>query len=587
MGNASQTRSPAAAEPIDDWRFAAAVIALLLTLSSLPYAYAYWSAPPDRQFMGILVNVPDHGQYMAWMRGLSAAHLMPNTLTPEPNPPLFFNLLWWAVGRAGVLLGLGPAGSLQLLRVVATALFLIVVHRLCALFLTDGMGRRPMPRNEKIFVGDESAVSNSVEAFRTARLMRRTAFLVASLTSGFGWMLIVLKYTVTAGTLLFPLDVFIAEGNTFYCLLAQSHFLAAGLYLFVFELVLRGEESGRLRWAVAAGIITLLLAWQHAYDLASVYGVLLGYGLLRVLRDRRLPIYLVKAGLVIVALSWWPGAYSVVLTRAEPTWRVVLAQFGNAGVATPSPLHLAILLGPAFLLAIAGLLADRPWSLRGLDDRALFLRAWFLSGFLLVYLPVSWNVHLINGWQVPIAILATQAWFRWVAPAAARRLPHADRRALRRWLAAALVLAVLPTNLYLFSWRFIDLARHGHPYYLLQDELAALRWIDANARPDDVVLSSLTIGHYVPALAGTHAYLAHWAQTVDYYDKERAVRTFFDPATDDATRRAILARGGVDWIFYGDEERELGSYQPGASPFLQRVFAAGRSEVYRVVPEPG
>jgi hypothetical protein len=293
-----------------------------------------------------------------------------NTLTPEPNRPLFFNLLWWGMAAIGRAFGLGPAGCLQVLRVVATVLFLIVVHRLCALFLAD-------------------------------RLQRRTAFLVATLSSGFGWILVALKYTIARGELYFPLDVFIAEGNTFYCILAQPHFIAAALYAFVFELVLRGEESGRLRWAAAAGLITLLLGWQHAYDLASVYGVLAAYVLLRALRDRAWPRRLITACVVIGALSWWPGAYSTVLVRLEPTWRAVLAQFGNAGVATPTPLHLVILLGPAFLLAVLAVAVDRPWRLAGIDDRRLLLRAWFLSGFVLIYLPVSWNVHLINGWQIP------------------------------------------------------------------------------------------------------------------------------------------------------------------------------------------
>jgi hypothetical protein len=286
---------------------------------------------------------------------------------------------------------------------------------------------------------------------------------------------------------------------------------------------------------------------------------------------------------VIGALSWWPGAYSTVLVRLEPTWRAVLAQFGNAGVATPAPHHLAILLGPAFLLALLAIAIDRPWRLAGMDERSLFLRAWFLSGFVLIYLPVSWNVHLINGWQIPIAILATRAVLGDIAPAVSARLGNVDHRAVQRALAVLLVLVVLPTNVYLYAWRFFDLGRHAHPYYLLNDELAALRWIETHSSPDDVVLSSLLIGHYVPGLTGTHAYLAHWAQTVDYYRKQDAVRAFFDAATDDGARREILARSGVDWVFYGDEERALGSYAPERSPFLRRVFDVGHSAVYRVV----
>lgn len=432
-----------------EWRFVAGVTVALLAITSAPYVYAWWSAPPDRQFMGILVNVPDHAQYFAWMRGLAGAHLMSNTLTPEPNPPLFFNLLWWTVGRAGRALGLGYGGSLQLLRLVAAPLFLVAVYRQCALFLDD-------------------------------RLLRRVAFLVIALTSGFGWVLVALKYTLAGGELYFPLDVHIAEGNTFYCLLASPHFIAAALYIVVFELLLYGEATGRRRWDVAAGLLTLCLGWQHAYDLAAVYAILFSYALLRALRDRRLPRQLIESSAIIAALSFWPGLYSVLLTRLEPTWRVVLGQFGNAGVFTPSLPHLVILLGPVLLLAVFE--AARTRHLRALDDRALFLRAWFLGNFAVIYLPVDWQIHLLNGWQVPLGILATQAVF---APRVSGWTAGARHR-----LAALLLLAVVPTNLYLYAWRFVDLARHERPYYLLNDELAALAWLDAHVAPGDVVLSS-------------------------------------------------------------------------------------------------
>jgi hypothetical protein len=547
------------AQEVSEWRFVSAIIIFVLVVTGLPYLYAYLSTPPDKQFMGIMLDVPDHGQYFSWMRELSTAPLSANKLTPEPNKPLFFNLLWWAMGRLGRLLGWGYASMYQLLRLSAGALFLLLAYRVCAYFFPD-------------------------------RARRRLAFLVITFTSGFGWILIVLKYTLTKGELLFPLDVFVAEGNTFLGILGYPHFIAAALYIFIFELILRGQAQGRLRYAVAAGLVAFVLGWQHAYDLILVYGIIGSYVLMMALRDKHLPIYLVKSSLILGLMSCWPALYSAALTKADPLWKDVLAQFANAGVYTPNLLHLPILLGPAFLLALFSALKDRPWRLREIDDNQLFLRAWFWSNFLLIYIPTDFQIHMLNGWQVPIALLATQGLFRYVAPFTekvfkAQSSPGGREpgpRLLRRGLAAALIVIILPTNLYLWTWRFVELRNHNYPYYLYQDEVSALAWLEAHAQPDDVTLSSLTVGQYVPALTGTHAFLAHWAQTVDFYNKSTMVKGFFAMSTSDEARQKILRQYGVDYVFYGPAEQAMGDYSPGQSSFLTLVFSAPRVKVYAV-----
>jgi hypothetical protein len=102
---------------------------------------------------------------------------------------------------------------------------------------------------------------------------------------------------------------------------------------------------------------------------------------------------------------------------------------------------------------------------------------------------------------------------------------HWRQRVILRWpiplLPTLFVLAVVPVNIYLLAWRFVDLARVDHPYFLSRDEVAALQWLDTNTQPRDIVLSSLTLGQYVPSTTGNSAFLAHWAETLDFYTKQR------------------------------------------------------------------
>ncbi len=537
---------------VQEWRLVWLVIVGILALTSLPYLYGYLSSPPDRQFMGLMLDVPDHGQYLSWWRSFQSALLVPNKLTPEPNAPIFFNLQWWLLAQVSRLTGLGYAPVYQTFRWLAGALFLWAVYRLLAQFLPD-------------------------------KNRRRTAFLLIASSSGLGWVLVVLKYTLTGGELLFPLDVYIAEGNSFLCILGYPHFsFAAAFIALTFEAIWRGWQQGQMRFMVAAGLLALLLGWMHAYDLLLVYGVVGTFALLVWWRQRAFPWRLFWGGVVVLALSCSGAIYSVILTTVDPLWEEVLAQFANADVYTPSPPHMVILFGLPLVLAVATWIAlawRKQWS-----QENLFIMGWFLAGAALNYIPTDFQIHMLNSWQIPMMILAARGLHDFVAPALARRWPAAGERAAR-WVVVAFMIAVLPTNAYLWAWRFIDLARHDYPYYLHRDEVAALDWLRQNTSPDDVVLSSLTVGQYVPALSGNTAFLAHWAQTVGFYDKQKRAARFFDAAVADAERAATVRAFGVDYVFHGPAERALGDYDPATAPWLSRAFSWPQVEIYAVTPD--
>ena len=551
---AAATAQAAGGVAASDGRFVLGIILAVLVFTSLPYAYAYLSSPPDRQFTGILLDVPDHAQYFSWMREFGQSNLAANQLTPEVNRPAFFNLLWWFLGRFGVWAGWGFAPVYHLLRVAAASAFLWTAYRICSWFFPD-------------------------------RPRRRLGFLIVTFTSGFGWVLVVLKYTLANGVLLRPMDLFTAEANTFLGVMGYPHFVAAAVYVLVFDLLLRGEAKSSLRYAVAAGVLALFLGWQHAYDLASVYAVLLAYLTLRTIRDRRVPRYLVASSLVIGGLSVWPALYSVWLTQADPVWKAVLLQFANAGVFSPAPLDLVVLLGPAFLLALFALIRSKPWNLRQQANNNVFLTGWFLSYFVLIYLPVDFQVHLLNGWQMPIGLLATTAVYRDIIPWVSRKLKEPGETASRQTraaVAAILLAAILPTNIYLLAWRFYDLSRYDYPFYVSTDDARAFAWLDTHARSEDVVLSSLTIGQFLPAWTGTKAFLAHWAETLDFFGKVDAVRRFYADDSPDAERQALLERFSVDYVYHGQPERVLGDFDPARAHYLALVFESPEVRVYSV-----
>jgi hypothetical protein len=417
-------------------------------------------------------------------------------------------------------------------------------------------------------------------------LQRWVTFLVTALGGGLGWIFVVQKQF--GGDITFPLDLYMNEANTLLTIMAFPHqAMATGLLVATLGLAALAFERDSLRPALLAGLLAVVLGVQHGYDLLVVYGVVGSTALVLAIRSRRW-VRMLGLGAAVCAWSVPVAGYLTYLTTQSTIWRGVLAQYGNAGVFTPTPDHLLILMGlPLFavLIGLPGLLRGSRQGVRHWFAHAsaleLLLGLWLGVGFLLLYVPTSFQIKMLAGWQVPVGVIATRVVLE--------RLPPYVRqlRLMRAWRAELVVgvlfvLAVLPANAYLYAWRFVDLRRAEYPYYLNRDDVAGLRWLEANSRPSDVVLSSLTVGEFVPSMSGNTAFLAHWAQTLDFFTKRRLVVMFFDPQLSDDARRDVLMRYDVRYVFYGEEERKLGAFDPNYAPYLVRVFSSPATSVYVV-----
>ncbi len=534
-----------------EWLYVSAFILTILVLTALPYVFAYGSAPADQQFMGVMVNIPDHFQYFSWMRESQSGLLVSNQLTPEPSAPLLFNFLWWTLGQAETLTGINYAGLYQITRWLAGAFVMAATYFFCGIVFQN-------------------------------RAKRWLAFIIGTVGGGMGYIWVAEKY-ITGNDI--PLDksftLFTSEPNTFFNVLAFPHFsIAAGLIAIIFGLVLLGQKSQNFRYAWAAAAVSLLLSVQHAYDMFIIYPVIGLFALFVWARDRKFPMYLFKLGVVVVLVSMWPALQAFIITTADDVWKGVLAQFDNAGAFTPAPYFLPILMGIPWLLAIWAL--DIRTPLKDRDDTHLFVVAWFLSHFVLIYLPMNFQIHLLSGWQVVIGVLAAIGLYTRVLPLLQRIFKNMSRQRLVQVGSALLILAVIPVNLYLVAWRFIDLNRAEAPYYMPVNTIAAYDYLETQVTSDDVVLSSLTVGQFVPALTGSRAFLAHWAQTLDFYGKTDLVNTFFNANTADAERESILRDFGVDYVIYSPAEAALGTFDPADAAYLEAVFREGDTTVYAV-----
>ena len=143
-----------------------------------------------------------------------------------------------------------------------------------------------------------------------------------------------------------------------------------------------------------------------------------------------------------------------------------------------------------------------------------------------------------------------------------------------------------------------------YPYYLHTGEVDAMGWLEKNARPDDVVFSSLTIGPVhpgadrdacIPGALGADIGFLYQTKNVD-----ELLRGNIDPAAQDA----ILKDGSVDYVFWGPAEKSTGSraaqpidlktsllqfpghHLPGSKPALQHLKSDESNPSNYIIPIP-
>ncbi|HEX5165599.1 MAG TPA: hypothetical protein VFV93_09410, partial [Thermomicrobiales bacterium] len=130
-------------------------------------------------------------------------------------------------------------------------------------------------------------------------------------------------------------------------------------------------------------------------------------------------------------------------------------------------------------------------------------------------------------------------------------------------------------------WRVVDLRRDNYPYYLSSDDVRALESLDDVAGRRDIVMSSPNLGLFVPVYSDARPFVAHWAQTLRYFERRDQARWFFSARTSDAEREVFLRDNGIDYIISGPAEAADSAVS--APPRLPLDAIGGESTVlYRV-----
>ena len=528
------------------------IIALIVT--SIPYVLGAGLATGDRVYGGFVYAIEDCYSYLAKMRqGAEGAWLFRIAYTPEPHRGALFFPFHLLLGKVAALLP-GSDLTARLVwvyhgsRVVFGLALLLMVYRFLAEF------------TERVAV-------------------RRLAWLLVTFGGGLGWLLVVLGQPGWLGSM--PLDFILPEGFTFLVLYSFPHIaLARSLLLLGILCLLRAwqgypvtaspitDHVSRItsfKWAALTGLLWLVMGLIVPFYVPVAWVVMGSAWLALGLRNRRIPWQEAWRAGVTGFLSAPVVLYSAWVFTVDPVYKIWGAQ--NL-ISSPHPFHYLAAYG--VLLALAAFAARDAWRGEGSTWLAL---VWVAVVPLLVYLPINVQRRLVEGVQVPLSLLAALGFhkFRWQG----FRL---------RVLSVVLLVVLSLTNVMLVAGNCLALQGQPAPIYRDRWEVAALDWLGERVQSDDVVLGAYRTGNYLPARAKARSFVGHGPESVRADEKKALVAQFFASETGDQWRRDLLSSYGVDWLFWGPIERELGRFDPRAVPYLQQVYDTMGYTIFEVEP---
>ncbi|MDX1686472.1 MAG: hypothetical protein R3248_00680 [Candidatus Promineifilaceae bacterium] len=560
-----------------EWLTAATFSLLICLLLLVPYLLAYTSAGDELVFSDVLMNPEDSQTYFAKMEtGYRGDWLYTVPFTTEPHDPFFVGFLYMALGHMARWFGLSLPAVWHAARFLSGAVMFLAIFGFTGLFFHRPRGRW-------------------------------TAFLMATLGSGLGWLLFLVgePYWLDA----FPIDFKMAEARPFFSALTFPHIaLTTALMLASFTLTLKALHNAEGRWrnATAAGVVNLLIGIAHPL---LVYVIVVAgslYWLALALRARCIlwgeGFALAVTFLLLVPLVLY-YAYTLATNEVFAGWD---AQ--REGTLSPPWPHFVVAYGPYLLLA--GLFALRRHfsengqgsAASGREDaetsdesvaarRWLFLWMWVLAVGLLVYAPLNSQRRFVQGVHVALSMLATAGLLHVILPWLRRTRPFrwlADRpryspKGMVRLLIVLFLGFMALSNLYVLASVAVSaVVQQPDPIFRPAAEAEAAAWLREHGDMSDVVMGSYQTGNYLAARAGVRVVAGHWAETIAFAEKEADIQAFYDEATAEETRRQLLGRYGVDLVWWGPRERELGAFRPDETAYLQPIYERDEIAIFRV-----
>ena len=118
--------------------------------------------------------------------------------------------------------------------------------------------------------------------------------------------------------------------------------------------------------------------------------------------------------------------------------------------------------------------------------------------------------------------------------------------------------------------------------YLPDKNIEAMKWLRQNSAENSVVFASFYNGNVIPYYANRFVYVGHGPMTINLEEKMKKGENFYSGKllTDDVYN--FLKKEKIDYVFYSEEEKKMGKFNPKQYDFLEKVYQNNEAEIYKV-----
>ncbi len=519
--------------------FLLSLAAILFNL--LPFIYQHYNSPPDKTYVGSYSVILDKPTYLSEMgQGREGSWKIINKYTTEPQEKAFIYPLYVAMGHLAKIAGI----SLETVFLAGRFVFGIILLVIVIYFI-------------RYFVLNEN--------------QRKLAYFFALFSSGLGWITLNGK----------SIDSWIPDAMPMVKFSYFPHFMLANILLLaVILLVYRSfEKENSGKFFIIGGILSFFLNIVLPFTSVLLY-FLIAALLVILFFKNRITIKNNLANILIFFIISLPSfLYMYWLGTTNPIWSVIEKQ--NI-LPTPSLINLITGYGIILIFSFYGLLT----LCRKDKIKCLFFSIWILSVLILAYIP-PWiypmqRRFLETAFYVPLAITASFG-----IKGIYQYLKQKQIKDLKLKFISFFVMFIVPFLLIgniqnWFQFKYMVNQTNDPRIYLSNKNIEATKWLKQNSPQESIVLSSFYNGNVIPYYADRFVYVGHGPMTINFEEKFKESENFYSGNFSVNEVSDFLKNRKINYVFYSDEEKRMGKFNPEQYDFLEKVYQNGGAEIYKV-----
>ncbi len=521
-------------------RWLVVFILVVILLTTLPYFIGYLRQTPDWRFSGLFFSITDSNSYLAKMlRGASGDWLFRTPYTTYPQrgvlaflPYLLLGKLSAAPGQYDQLIVL-----FQLFRITGIAFLIWSIYRFISRFVVS------------IF-------------------LRRFGIFLAVWGGGLGWLVVIGLNSIWQNRL--PVEFYSPESFGFLSFLGIPHILfsRALLFLGLEGFLFSGPCRGNYKQSTIFLIPWFMIGFFQPISLLTVWAILAWFLLFLFLFRRRLRFedpgilhrYFVNAAwIAVVTIPFL--VYNYIAFRVDP----ILVSWLSQNILTSPPIQDYFF---AFVLIL-------PFAVFGLFvlwrkkiEHFLFFGISIVLFPFLAYFPIPIQRRLPEGIWIMLIVTALIGI-------------STMGRKWKNFSVISLTLGSL-TSLMILIGAIQSVVTPMPPRFISNKELEAIRILQSPEFNDAHVLASFDESNRLAAWVPVFLLTGLGPESTNLSVISPKIDRFFQNRMSDSEEIEFLDEFGIDLVFYGPEERKLGTWDGSSRANLIQILNNADYEIYSV-----